>query len=37
MLGRDAFLAALLNGRKPVLEGIHVAGRSTFNGKVVAK
>jgi hypothetical protein len=30
MLGRDAFLAAVLNGRQPVLEGIHVAGRSAF-------
>src|SRR5262245_58617677 len=29
MLGRNAFLAALLNRRKPVLEGVHVARRST--------
>jgi hypothetical protein len=29
-LGRDAFLAPLLNSRKPVLEGVHVAGRSAF-------
>ena len=33
MLGRDASLPPLLNSRQPVLEGIHVAGRSTFNGK----
>jgi hypothetical protein len=30
MLGRDAILAPLLNGRKPVLEGVHVAWRSAF-------
>ena len=30
MLGRDAFLAAVLNGRKPVLEGVYVAWRSAF-------
>ena len=28
VLGRDAFLAPLLNSRKPVLEGVHVAWRS---------
>jgi hypothetical protein len=26
----DTFLAPLLNRRKPVLEGVHVAGRSAF-------
>jgi hypothetical protein len=26
MLGRDAFLAAVLNGRKPVLEGFMLPG-----------
>ena len=27
---RRAFLAAFLNGRKPMLEGVHVAWRAAF-------
>jgi hypothetical protein len=30
VLGGDALLAPLLNRRKPVLEGVHVAWRSAF-------
>jgi hypothetical protein len=30
VLGGDAFLAPFLNGRQPVLEGIHIAWRSAF-------
>jgi hypothetical protein len=30
VLGRDAFLSPLLNGRQPMLEGVHVAWRAAF-------
>jgi hypothetical protein len=30
MLSRDGFLAPLLNSRKPMLEGVHVAWRAAF-------